>query len=79
MAVATTIRRPSFNTGYYGTINLYPVSSTGIAAGGVLTIAGDLGLTVIHELPNGGWKTEVTATPPGSGRLIVRQGDTVTG
>jgi hypothetical protein len=79
MAVSTTIRRANFNTGYMGTINLYPLSTAGIVAGGVLTIAGDLGVTPIHPLPFNGWKTEVTGTPRGSARLIVRIGDTVTG
>jgi hypothetical protein len=79
MAVATTLRRPAFNSGYYGTLNLYLVSTTGVAAGIPLTIAGDLVVTTIHERPNNAWKCEVTGTPPGSGRLLLDIGDTVTG
>ena len=79
MAVATTMRRGADNRGYQSTMNIYPLSSTGIAVGGILTLSGDLGVTVLHALPNGGWKTEVTNTPRGASRLRVRLGDAVTG
>jgi hypothetical protein len=79
MAIATTVARNAYNSGYQGTVNLRVASPTGISAGTVLTVAGDLGLTVVHELPNNAFKCEVTQTPPGNGRLIIRSGDTVTG
>ena len=79
MAVNTTLRRGSDNRFKYATMNIYVTSSTGIAAGGVLTLTGDLAVTVIHELPNLGWKTEVTGMPVTGARHRVKQGDTVTG
>jgi hypothetical protein len=48
-------------------------------AGQTLTLAGDLVVTILHELPNFGWKCQVTTTPPGNARLRVKLGDTVTG
>jgi hypothetical protein len=79
MAVATNLRRMAFNDGYYGTLNLYLLSGTGVSAGMPLTIAGDLTVTTIHERPNNAWKCEVTGTPRGSARLLLHIGDTVTG
>jgi hypothetical protein len=62
-----------------GTINLPVASTAGISAATPLTIAGDLVLTPIQELPFGVFKCKVTATPRGNNRLIIRTGDTVTG
>jgi hypothetical protein len=60
-------------------MNIYLISSTGVAPGGVLTLSGDLTVTVLHELPNLGWKARVTGTPVGNNRLRARQNDAVTG
>jgi len=79
MAIATTVVRPAFNTGYLGTVNLRVASTAGISAATPLTVAGDLVLTPIFELPFSEFKCEVTGTPRGSARLIIRAGDTVTG
>ena len=83
MAVATTIRKWAFNDGYMGTLNLYLASTTGVSAGMPLTIAGGfdpaLVVTTVHERPNLAWKCEVTGTPRGSCKLILKPGYTVTG
>ena len=85
MAVATTVARNSFNSGYFGTVNLRVASTAGIAAGTALTVGADIAtpstivLTAIHELPNSAWKCEVTGTPPGSNKLFIRAGSAVTG
>jgi hypothetical protein len=79
MAIATTVSRVVANSGYMGTVNLRIADSTGVSAATPLTINGDLVLTPVHALPNGAWKCEVTATPRGSNRLIIRVGDAVTG
>jgi hypothetical protein len=80
MAVATTMRRGAFNQCYRSTMNIYVNSSAGIVPGGLLTLAGDVVVTVIHELPHLGWKTEVTGLPPrGSTRLRIKKNDSVTG
>jgi hypothetical protein len=79
MAIATTVVRPAFNPGFLGTINLPVASTAGISAATPLTVAGDLVLMPIQELPFGVFKCEVTGTPRGSARLIIRIGDTVTG
>lgn len=79
MAVSTTVVRPVFNPGFNGWINLPLASTAGISAATPLTVAGDLVLTPVHELPNNWYKCAVTGTPPGSNRLILRIGDTVTG
>jgi hypothetical protein len=79
MAVATTVARNAFNPGYFGTVNLWVASTAGISAATPLTVAGDLTLNPIFELPNSVFKCEVTGTPRGSARLIIRTGDTVTG
>jgi hypothetical protein len=79
MAIATTVVRPAFNTGFFGTINLPVVSTAGISSATPLTVAGELILTPVQELPFNVYKCKVTATPRGSGRLIIRIGDTVTG
>ena len=79
MAIATTVTRNSFNPGYFGTINLRVASTAGISAATPLTVAGDLVLTPLFELPFSEFKCEVTGTPRGSDRLIIRIGDTVTG
>jgi hypothetical protein len=79
MPIATTVTRNSFNPGYFGTVNLRVASTAGISAATPLTVAGDLVLTPIFELPSSAFKCEVTATPRGSDRLIIRSGDAVTG
>jgi hypothetical protein len=79
MAIATTVTRNSFNTGYMGTVNLRVASGVGISAATPLTVAGDLVLTPVQELPFSEWRCEVTGTPRGSNRLIIRIGDAVTG
>lgn len=79
MAIATTVVRPAFNPGYLGTVNLRVASGTGISSATPLTVAGDLVLTPVFEMPFNEWKCEVTQTPRGSNRLIIRAGDTVTG
>ena len=79
MAVATSIVRPQFNRGLYSSINLRLLSTSGVALGTVLTIAGDLVVTVQQFLPNGFFQCKVTALPRGKNRLIIRIGDTVTG
>jgi hypothetical protein len=79
MAVATTVARNAFNDGYYGQVNLRMVSSAGVSVGTVLTIAGDLVMTAVRQLPNNAWCCEVTGTPRGSARLIIRTGNTVSG
>jgi hypothetical protein len=79
MAIATTVTRNSFNPGYLGTVNLRVTSTAGILTTTPLTVAGDLVLTPIFELPFSEFKCEVTGTPRGSARLIIRTGDTVTG
>lgn len=79
MAVSTTMRRGSDNHGYKGWMNIYLPSEVIGAPGQVLTLSGDLLVTISQELPNFGWKCQVTTTPPGSNRLRVRMGDTVTG
>lgn len=79
MPIATSVVRPAFNSGYLGTVNLRVTSGTGISSATPLTVATDLVLTPILELPFSEWKCEVTGTPRGSNRLIIRAGDTVTG
>jgi hypothetical protein len=79
MPIATTVVRPAFNTGFLSTINLPVASTAGISAVTPLTVAGDLVLTPVQELPFNVYKCEVTGTPRGSARLIIRIGDTVTG
>jgi hypothetical protein len=87
MAVNTTVARNNFNRGQFGWVNLKVSSMTGIAVGGVLTIAGDLAVTAVQFLPNNMVQCRITGSPRGKGhtmpmgkgRLIIRQGDTVTG
>jgi hypothetical protein len=79
MAIATTVVRTAFNSGFMGTVNLRIVDSTGVSSATPLTVNGDLVLTPVHALPNGAWKCEVTATPRGSNRLFIKPGDAVTG
>jgi hypothetical protein len=85
MAVATTVARNSFNSGFMGTINLRVASTAGISPGTVLTVGGDftspstIVMTAVHELPFLAWKCEVTGTPPGSNKLFIRTGSAVTG
>jgi hypothetical protein len=79
MAVATTMRRGSDCRSRYGWMNIYVLSSTGIAANSVLTLSSDLTVTVLHELPNLGWKCRVTVPPPANNRLRAKLGDPVTG
>jgi hypothetical protein len=79
MAIATTVSRATYNNGFQGTVNLRVASTAGILVTTPLTIGGDLVVTPIHELPFGAWKCEITGTPRGSNRMIIRAGDTVTG
>lgn len=79
MAVATTVRKDARNPSLYGTVNLRVIDPTNVVAGSVLTIGGDLVLTVVHELPNNSFKTEVTTCPRGHGHLLIQRGETVTG
>ena len=79
MAISTTIKRGDFNRRLYGTENLRMNSSAGISVGSVLTIAGDLVVTVTSLLPNSSFKCKVTTMPRGKSRLIIRPKDTVTG
>jgi hypothetical protein len=79
MAIATTVTRMAFNQGHYGTINLWVANTAGILPTTPLTVAGDLLLTPINELPNSVYKCEVIGPPRGKNRLIVRIGDSVTG
>jgi hypothetical protein len=79
MAINTTIARGDFNKRLYGTENLRLASAVGIAVGSVLTVAGDLVMTVTTVLPNNAFKCKVTGMPRGKNRLIIRPKDTVTG
>jgi hypothetical protein len=87
MAVATTVARNNFNRGFNGWVNLRVVSPAGIAAGTVLTIAGDLAITVRQVMPGNAFNCQITGAPrgkghlmpPGHARLFIRAGDTVTG
>lgn len=79
MPIATTVSRVVPNSGFMGTVNLRIADSTGVSAATPLTVAGDLVLTPVHALPNGAWKCEVTTTPRGSNRLIIKLGDAVSG
>lgn len=79
MAVATSVRRAAFNDGFYGTLNLYLNSGTGVTPGIPLTIGTDLIVTTVHERPNLCWKCEVTGTPRGSAHLLIDPGEVVTG
>jgi hypothetical protein len=80
MAVATTIRRDAQNSQKYGQVNIYLDNPATVVAGMPLTIGGDLVLTVVHELPNGGFQCELTGPfPRGHGRLLIHKGDAVTG
>jgi hypothetical protein len=79
MAISTTIKRGDFNRRLYGTENLRMNSAAGISVGSVLTIAGDLVMTVTTILPNSTFKCKVTQMPRGKNRLIIRPNDTVTG
>jgi hypothetical protein len=79
MAIATTIKRGDFNKRLYGTENLRMNSAAGVAVGSVLTIAGDLVMTVTTILPNNAFKCKITGMPRGKNRLIIRPNDTVTG
>jgi hypothetical protein len=80
MAIATTMRRGAFNHCYHGEMNIYLASQAVGVPGQVLTLAGDVLVTIIHELPHFGWATRVTTLPPrGSTRLRIKKGDTVTG
>jgi len=79
MAIATTVARNSFNTGLYGSINLWLASTVGILPTTPLTVAGDLVLTPYDPRPNNVWKCKVTTMPRGKNRMIVRIGDAVTG
>jgi hypothetical protein len=79
MAVATTIRRDAQNSQKYGLTNIYLDNPATVVAGMPLTVGGDLVLTVVHELPNGGFQCEVTSCPRGHARLLIHKGDAVTG
>ena len=83
MAVATTVTRNNFNRGRYGWLNLRTASPTGISVGTVLTIAGDLVMTVKQVMSphttGATFQCQITGPPRGKGRLIIRTGDTVTG
>jgi hypothetical protein len=79
MAISTNLIRPEFNRGLYGTMNLYPASTAGIALGSVLTIGGDITATVITVLGYQGFKAKITGMPRGKGHKITHKGDTVTG
>lgn len=79
MAIATTVARGDFNRRLYGTENLRVTSMAGISAGSVLTIAGDLTMTVLKLMPGNALKARITGMPRGKNRLIIRPGDTVTG
>jgi hypothetical protein len=79
MPIATTVARNVANPGYQGTVNLRVASTAGISAATPLTVGGDLVLTPVHELPFNAFKCEVTGTPRGSNRMIIRAGDAVTG
>jgi hypothetical protein len=83
MAVNTTVARNNYNRGKYGWLNLRTASPTGINVGTVLTIGGDLVMTVKQVMaPHSAGATfqcQITGNPRGKGRLIIRSGDTVTG
>jgi hypothetical protein len=79
MAINTTIQRGDFNRRLYGTENLRLASAALVSVGSVLTIAGDLVMTVTQVLPNNAFKCKITGMPRGKNRLIIRPKDTVTG
>jgi hypothetical protein len=79
MAVNTTMIRGSDNRSLGAWMNIYLTTQAVGVAGQTLTLAGDLIVTILHELPNFGWKVRVTTTPPGNTRLRVKKGDTVVG
>lgn len=82
MPITATVRRAAFNSGYQGWINLtfnQPITGSMPIAGQVLTIAGDVQVTVQQELPNSSIRGRITQTPRGSNRLIIKPGDTVSG
>jgi hypothetical protein len=79
MPIATTVVRPAFNPLLYGTVNLRMADTTGVSSATPLTIAGDLVVSPLVELPYGEWRCEVITMPVSNNRLIIRIGDTVTG
>lgn len=80
MAIATTVVREVTNPGLYGQLNLRVANPATIVAGTVLTVATDLTLTVIHELPYNEFQCEVSGTSArGKNRMILHTGDPVTG
>ena len=80
MPVATVVQREVINPGLYGALNLRVANPAGITPGLPLTIAGDLVVLAVHEMPNNEFRCEVTRPElPASHRAILRVGDTVTG
>lgn len=79
MAVNTTMIRGSDVRSHGSWMNIYLTSQAVGSPGQTLTLSGDTTATILHELPNWGWKVQVTGVPPANNRLRVKKGDTVTG
>jgi hypothetical protein len=80
MPVATVVQREVINPGLYGGLNLRVANPAGITPGLPLTIAGDLVLIAVHEMPNNEFRCEVTRPEfPAKTRAIIRTGNSVTG